>query len=77
MDVSNLRITIDELILDGATHLDKAQLVQALQQTLAQNLAVQGLSTAVNVPEVTKNLDGFSAETVAQSIVQTMYGGFK
>jgi hypothetical protein len=75
--MANLHITIDELILDGASHIDQAQLVQAIQQALAQRVAVQGLPTSVNMPEVRPDADGFSIESVAAQVVQAIYGGQK
>jgi hypothetical protein len=75
--MTHLRIRIDELLLDGATHLDQAQFVQAIRQALAQQLATQGLPPAVTVPRTRGEVDGFTAESVAGQITQTIYGGQK
>ena len=72
--MTRIRITIDELVLDGATHLDQAQLVQALQQALAQQAAAQGLPAVISVPQVQQDVNGFSAENVARQITQAIYG---
>jgi hypothetical protein len=75
--MTHVSITINELVLDGAPHIDQAQLVQAIQQALAQRVAGQGLPAAVTIPQVRQDVDGLSAESVAGQIAQTIYGGHK
>lgn len=73
--MTRIRITIDELILDGATDLDRAQLVQAVQEALAQQVAAHGLPSSANVARLSENVPGLAADTVAQRIVRAVYGG--
>jgi hypothetical protein len=76
-DMTRIRITIDELVLDGARHLDKEQLTAALQQALLKQWAAQGLPSAVTIPQVQRDVNGLSTETVAQQIAQSIYSNRK
>ena len=73
--MTHIRITIDELILDGTADLDQAQLVHALQQALSVQAADHGLPRSVAIPQVRQDVDGLSVENVARQIARTIYGG--
>jgi translation initiation factor IF-2 len=72
-----VRITIDELVLEGVTHIDRAQLVEAIQQALAQQAAAGNVPSPVTIPRVRREVDGLTAETAAGQIARAVYGGRK
>ena len=75
--MNHILVTIDELVLDGAGQVNQAQLQQAIQLALAQQVNIQGLPPPADISLVRRELDGFSAGAVAGQIAQTIYGGQK
>jgi hypothetical protein len=86
MDVTqpNLELQIDELVVDGLPHLNRAQLGAIVQQELARLFAERGVPQALHLPHIAPSLDGgsitvqpgASTVTVAAQIAQAVYGGF-
>jgi len=72
--MTSIRITIDELVLDGASGLDQTQIIQALQQALAAQLTAQGPPQSGSIPVVKQEIGDMTAIDVAQQITQTIYG---
>jgi hypothetical protein len=73
--MTNIKITIDELVLDGATGLDQAQLIEALQQALAAQLTAQSPPQSGSIPVVRQEMGEITAVNVAQQLAQSIYGG--
>ena len=73
--MTSIRITIDELVLDGASELDQVQLIQALQQALAAQLTAQGPPQSGSIPVVRQEIGEMTADIVAQQLTQTIFGG--
>jgi hypothetical protein len=86
MDVTqpNLELQIDELVIDGLPHLNRAQLGAIVQQELARLFAERGVPQALHRSHIAPSLDGgsiavqpgASTVTVAAQIAQAVYGGF-
>ena len=73
--MTRIRITIDELVVDGAGNLAREQLTAALEQALAREVAARGLPPAGNVTRIEQNVQGTDAGTVARQVARAVYGG--
>jgi hypothetical protein len=86
MDVMqpNLELQIDELVIDGLPHLNRAQLGAIVQQELARLFAERGIPPALYQAHAVPSIEGgaitlqpgASTPAVGGQIAQALYGGF-
>ena len=84
MKPPHLELQIDELVIHGLPHLDRAQLGAIIQRELSRLFAEQGVPGSLQQPGAIAALNGGSftvqpdapLEAVGGQIARAMYGGF-
>jgi len=79
-----LALQIDELVIHGLPHVDRAQLGSIVQQELTRLFAERGIPPALQQNRAIATIDGgaitvqpgTSTATVGSQIARAVYGGF-
>ena len=72
----HVKINIGEIVVHGGASFNEAQLVQAIEQAVAHQVAQQGLPATQQIGNVRREVGAIvSAETIAQQITTTAFGG--